>query len=94
MIDIKEATKISVDFLKQLPGYEKLKDPIRVEEVEKVWDDEREVNAWLITLSFSTGETTSDLLTGTENLIYKTRIFKISIDTGEVISMLIKRPKK
>jgi hypothetical protein len=79
MIDVKQAVNIAVEYLKAF--YPHLKQ-IRLEEVEL--SDDR--NFWFITLSYP-DESNITILPPSKQ--YK--IFKIDVETGEVLSMKIRQ---
>lgn len=89
-MDVKDATKLAVDFFKELPGDHYLKGPLTVEEVEKIWADEEGEFIWYITLGYYTD--IQDIFnTGTGTLPMKNyKIFGINAKTGEITSMKIR----
>jgi hypothetical protein len=89
MIDVKQAVKIATEFVKDVLSSEKI-DRITLEEVEL---DETQSN-WYITLAVGTVVRADpfSLLSGkTPELRVRYKVIKINADSGQVISMKIRK---
>ena len=89
MIDVKEAVRIAIHFAKELIPTEDF-DSITLEEVELAQHEP----FWYVTLGFKKQVAADPLMvfTGkTANLIIRYKIFQINRDSGEVISMKIRK---
>ncbi len=80
MVDVKEAARIAVSFLKEIANIQVTN--VAIEEVDSYG------NEWLITVGYTPPSTTLVQLSGVERRVY--RIVTISRETGEVTSMKIR----
>jgi len=85
LIDVKQATKIALEYFETIPGYESYAESSRIEEVEL---DENE-RYWYITLGYPVPVEKSpfDLITVGSKSVIHYKIIKIDSNSGKVYSM-------